>query len=53
MLHLVNPEPEDEDERPNAFKDIRELPWWQAGLEILGYVTSILVLIELLIRWFH
>jgi len=50
MLHLVNPEPEGRNEKVNAFKDIRELPWWQMWLEIVGYAAAILVSVEFLVR---
>jgi len=43
--------PEDnETEKPNAFRDIRELPWWQVWLETAGYVAAALVILEAVIR---
>lgn len=50
MLHLVNPEPEGRRQKVNAFKDIRELPWWQMGLEIVGYAATVLVFVDFLVR---
>jgi hypothetical protein len=48
----VRRQPENQEERPNAFKDIRELPWWQQWLEIMGYVAASLVVVEFVVRWF-
>lgn len=53
MLHLIRLEPEGEKERPNAFKDIQEIPWWRTWLEIAGSIASIIGFAALVVHWLH
>jgi hypothetical protein len=50
MLRLMKEKPEVEPEKENAFKDIRELPWWQYWAELAGYTAAFLFIGEFLYR---
>lgn len=49
-MHLIKWKPEETVKKENAFHGIYELPWWQRGLEIIGYAAGFLVLGEFIWR---
>jgi hypothetical protein len=51
MLRLIKQKPEETSKKENAFQGIMEMPWWQRWLEIAGYVATLIVIAEFLMRW--
>jgi hypothetical protein len=47
MLLPLKKKPEDK-EKDNVFKGIHEVPWWRGWLDVLGWSTAILAMLEIL-----
>jgi hypothetical protein len=51
-MHLIKWKPEETVKKDNAFRSIHEMPWWQRGLEAVGYAAALLVLGEFILKLF-
>jgi len=51
-MHLIKWKPEETVKKDNAFQGIHEMPWWQRGLEAVGYAAALLVLGEFILKLF-